>query len=155
VPISKTTNLRPTLSASIVISPSNSLIPPSVLGTAHCSWSSAMVCIYCKEKVFEANTPWGFHHQHRILKESATNGCFVCVQLDKDIREAKLKLSPDSVTHRWTIRMKTQTRERHSGFITVTLRPTIPSSDQPALPERIFYLIAEKGLKLIQGCFGL
>lgn len=106
-----------------------------------------MLCAQCKDSVFAANKPWGLHHQVKILHESALAGCFICTQLDDDVKNTRLELDGDSVTHRWTIRMKTQTREQDEELITVTFR-TFLKSVLLALPTRIFYLIDEKGLYL-------
>jgi hypothetical protein len=104
-----------------------------------------MVCTNCKETVLKGRRSWGLHHQLKNLKESVATGCFICVQLDADIKEARLELDAESFTHRWTARMNTKTREQPTGFITITLRATVSSSVQPALPTRIFYLINENG----------
>lgn len=109
-----------------------------------------MLCAHCKEKVFAANKPWGLHHQVEILHESALEACFICHQLNDDVKDARLELDGNNVTHRWTIRTKTRTREQDTELITITFRAAFSEPSDLALPTRIFYLIDQKGL-----CFWL
>jgi hypothetical protein len=104
-----------------------------------------MLCDRCKKVVLETNEPWGDHHQLKVLKESASAGCFICVQLNEDIEKIGLGLEEVSVTHRWTIRMNTHAREESSRSITVTFRAVVSKPVEPSLPTRVFYLINEKG----------
>ncbi|QDS71992.1 hypothetical protein FKW77_001655 [Venturia effusa] len=106
-----------------------------------------MLCAQCRERLFAADKPWGLHHQVKTIRECALADCLVCTRLKDDIDDSKLELGDsedgENITHRWTIRLKTQTRDQNTGLITITFRSVLPES---ALPTRVFYLLDEKGI---------
>jgi hypothetical protein len=113
------------------------------------------LCEFCQTTIIAADRKWGYHHsKFSALRDSANEGCILCVQLYEDITvpEIEYELSAWPL-YRWNIRSPQKGGHEEEIFASIVFRQAIsiqrplPSqlSSRPDLPERTFFLFQQSG----------
>lgn len=113
------------------------------------------LCEFCQFTIITTDQKWGMHHsKYATLRDSAHNGCTLCVQLYEDIGISRI--DPESLAwplYRWNIRNPQRDGHMEEVFAAivfrqaVSLRSRVRTQDDiiTDLPERTFFLFQQSG----------
>jgi hypothetical protein len=113
------------------------------------------LCDFCQITIITADKKWGLHHSdHAALRDSARNGCTLCVQLHEDIKT--LDATPEYLDwplYRWNIRSPQKGGHDEEIFASIVFRQAISvgsdltthKESNTNLPERTFFLFQQSG----------